>query len=94
MLRRIALYGSAAQVAFWLFFAIFIAWSANPRGDGMEWLAMVPATLILLGLVLPALLLSVLGRLSVAAAVLAGAGAVLNAFLFVQILGELHPHLR
>jgi hypothetical protein len=53
-LRRIASIGGAAQALFWIFFAFYVSYHANPRGDGMEWLAMMPATFILVVFVRPA----------------------------------------
>ena len=87
-LRKVALYGGFVQVAFWVFFHFYIRANANPLGDGLEWIAIVPATGILLAFVAPALVLAVIGRLIVVAAGLAIVGALLNAVLFVQIAGE------
>lgn len=89
-LRLLALIGCGAQVLFWLFFAFDISAHTNRLGDGMEWLAFLPATLILFGLVIPALLTSLIasGRgLAVAVGVMS-AGAVFNVLLFMQIARE------
>lgn len=90
-LRRIALVGGIAQVLFWLLFAVYISYRANPLGDGLEWVAMVPATGVLIVLVAPGLLLGVINRLLVLAAAFALAAAVFNVLLAVQIVQELAP---
>jgi hypothetical protein len=38
---------TAAQVALWIGLIAYIARHANQRGDGMEWVAIMPATIIL-----------------------------------------------
>ena len=43
------------QVGFWLYLFFYIAQHSNPKGDGMEWVAMTPATGVLVALVWPAL---------------------------------------
>jgi hypothetical protein len=43
------------QVGFWLYLFFYIAQHSNPKGDGMEWVAMAPATGVLVALVWPAL---------------------------------------
>ncbi len=54
----------------------YIAGRANPRGDGMEWLAAVPMTFIFLALVMPALILGALGfRYALATKLAAGFAA-------------------
>ena len=54
----------------------------------MEWLAIMPATLILIVCVAPVLVLSIIGQWITAAAVLAGASVVFNVLLFMQIARE------
>ena len=88
-LRRVAVFGGLAQGAFWLFFASYVTSHANPLGDGMELVAMVPETFILIGLVAPGLLLGLIGRWLVLGVVLVGAGAIFNVLLFIQIAREL-----
>jgi hypothetical protein len=39
------------QVGFWLYLFFYIAEHSNPKGDGMEWVAMAPATGVLVALV-------------------------------------------
>ena len=91
MLRRIALIGGIAQVMFWLLFAFYISYKANSLGDGLEWVAMVPATGILAVLVAPGLLLGAINRLLVLAAGLVLAAALFNVLLFAQVAQELAP---
>ena len=90
-LRRIALIGGIAQVPCWLLFAFYISCKANPLGDGLEWVAMVPATGILVVLVAPALLFGAINRLLALAAGLVLAAAIFNVLLFVQVAEELAP---
>jgi hypothetical protein len=45
---------TAAQVALWIGLIAYIAWRTNPRGDGMEWVGVAPATIILVLSVAPA----------------------------------------
>ena len=46
-LRVVIDLATAAQLLLWVCLIAYIAWHANPRGDGMEWVAVAPATLIL-----------------------------------------------
>ncbi len=68
----------------------YIGSHANPRGDGMEWLAEVPMTLVLLALVLPALIVGFAGWWSARAAKLAAgfAAAALDFVLWTELLRE------
>ena len=79
---------AAAQTLFWFYLFIYIGQHSNPKGDGMEWVAMVPATLLFLAFAVPALLLGAIGRLLRFAVVLAGCGAVLNFLFFLEIASE------
>lgn len=90
---RLAVFAAAgAQTLFWLYTFYYIAGRANPRGDGMEWLAAVPMTIIFLALVMPTLILGALGfRYALATKLAAGFAAVAfiaNAIVWTQILGE------
>ncbi len=76
---------AGAQVAFWLYSWIYIGQRANPKGDGMEWVAIAPATLILGAFVLPALTFAWNGQSLVVAALLAVVGAGLNVAFFLEI---------
>lgn len=66
-----------------------IAVNANPMGDGMEFVAIVPFGLIFLALVVPSLMLALRGRMLPLAATLAVAGLILNVLLFKEIASEL-----
>jgi hypothetical protein len=87
-LRIIVLALAGAQVLHWLFFWYYIGQHSNPMGDGMEWIAIVPATLLFLAFAVPALILGLIGRLLWVAAALAGIGVVLNLIFFLQIAAE------
>jgi hypothetical protein len=71
---------AAAETLFWFYTFHYIGSHANPMGDGMEWLAEVPITIIFLALVAPALVLGVFGWWSARAAKIA-AGLALLAFV-------------
>ena len=74
---------AAAETLFWLYTFYYIGRHANPRGDGMEWLAEVPMTLIFLCGVVPALILGIVGLVvqagAIAAALFAAGAAVADA---------------
>jgi hypothetical protein len=83
---------AAAETLFWLYTFYYIDRHANPRGDGLEIMAAVPTTLILLTGVLPALIFGLLGlrfQLAAAAAVICvGGAAFADAVIWTQILQE------
>jgi hypothetical protein len=87
---RLALFiVSAAQALLPFGLAVFIARHANPMGDGLEWVGMVPA-LFLAGLsAAPGLILSSLNRLLVPGALWAIAGALLNYAFYAEVVSEL-----
>jgi hypothetical protein len=65
----------AAQTLFWLYTFRYIHQHANPMGDGLDWIAIVPMTIIFLALVLPAFALCLLGlRYALATKIGAGRG--------------------
>jgi len=80
---------AGAQTAYWLYTFRLIAVNANPMGDGMEYVAIVPFGFIFLALVAPSFLLGVSGRMLPLGAALAIAGLVLNVLLFIEIASEL-----
>ncbi len=90
--RTAAFTAAGAETLLWLYSFRYIAIHANPRGDGMEWLAAVPVTGVFLVLVLPALIAAVIGcwlqRAAQIAAVLAALAAVLDTVVWVQIAAE------
>lgn len=86
------LWFAAAQAAFWVYTWYYLIKHANPKGDGMELMATMPLTLVLLIFVLPAWLMS--RRAPRTSAVLAATGLVCNTLLWIQILSELAPHAQ
>jgi hypothetical protein len=67
---------------------IYIASNANPMGDGMEWVAIVPALLIAAIFVAPALILSAINRLLIVGATFAGIGILVNLVFYLEIASE------
>jgi hypothetical protein len=92
--RLAAMAVAAAEIVFWLYAFFYISRHANPLGDGLEWAAMVPLTLIALGLAFPALVLSPYRRAAWVAAGLAIAAAAADIIVWTQILGEFAGNLR
>ena len=92
-LRLIVLGVAGAETLFWLYTGYYVSGHANPQGDGMEMLAMVPMTIIFLALVVPALILGVLGGwFALASKIAAGfavVGLIANAIIWTEILAEL-----
>jgi hypothetical protein len=79
---------SAAQALLPLGLIVYIARHANPMGDGMEWVAVVPA-LFLAGLsAAPALILSVINRLLILGALWVIAGTLVNLAFYTEIANE------
>jgi glucan phosphoethanolaminetransferase (alkaline phosphatase superfamily) len=87
-LRAVVLLGAAAETLFWFWTFSYIGARANPMGDGMEWLAEVPMSMIFMLFTLPALLLARRGRYIPMAAVLVLVSAAANALLWSEILSE------
>jgi hypothetical protein len=65
-----------------------IAHNANPLGDGMEWVAVVPAIFIACLFAAPALILSAINRLLVVGVLIAIAGALVNLAFYLEIARE------
>jgi hypothetical protein len=80
---------ACAQTAYWLYTFRLIAVNANPTGDGMEFVAIVPFGFVFLALVVPSLMLALRGRMLPLTATLAVAGLILNVLLFNEIASEL-----
>jgi hypothetical protein len=76
------------QVAQYLYLYVYIFQHANPRGDGMEWVAAMPATFVLAAGAGPALFLHSRARLLPLALLLALIGIVLNAAFLFEIARE------
>jgi hypothetical protein len=87
--RCITIALACAQTAYWLYTFRLIAVNANPMGDGMEFVAIVPFGFIFLALVVPSLMLALRSRMLPFAATLAVAGLILNVLLFNEIASEL-----
>jgi hypothetical protein len=81
---------AAAEALFWLYTFYDIGRRANPLGDGMEWLAEVPLTIIVLAGVAPAALLAIAGFwirwAGIAGALFALGALVADAVIWNQIL--------
>ncbi len=54
-LRLLILGGIALQALIYLYLFVFIGRHANPMGDGLEWVAIVPATVILAAGMIPSI---------------------------------------
>ena len=82
----------AAEMLFWTYTFYYIDSHANPRGDGLEWMAEVPMTLIVLCGVLPALILGIVGWwfrwVTIVAALFAAGAAIADVAIWTEILGE------
>lgn len=91
-LRRGVIAVASAATLFWLYTFFHIGRVANPKGDGMEWLAAFPMSVVFLIFVLPALITGLAARKSPRAlkfaAVLLAIGVFADLWLWSQILGE------
>ena len=83
---------AAAETLFWLYTFYYVSHRTNPLGDGLEWMAEVPLTSIVLTGVVPAALLAIAGfwfRLAgMAAAAFAGAALIADVVIWIELLGE------
>ena len=77
----------AAQVVLWVGLVAYIAGHTNPRGDGMEWVAVAPATILLFLGVAPALGFRGRNR-PFPGVVIACLGVLLSIVYFAQIARE------
>jgi hypothetical protein len=90
-LRAGVLFAAAAEIAFLVFFTVFIMNHADPKGDGMEMVAVGAAVMfIFLPFTLPAVVLAEESRYLVLAALLAGIAACLYFALWLEVLDEMH----
>lgn len=87
--RYFTLVLAGAQTAYWLYTFRLIAVNANPMGDGLEFVDIVPFGFVFLALVAPSLLLAATGRMLRLGAVLVIAGLIANVLLFLEIASEL-----
>jgi hypothetical protein len=89
-LQAAVLFVVAVESLFLVFLTVFLLNHANPKGDGMEMVAVGGAfILIFVPVSLPAYLLAKSGRYLVAAALLAGLSAILFFLFWLEILDEL-----
>ena len=89
-LQTSVLFAVAAESLFIVFLTMFLFNHADPKGDGMEMVAVSAAfMLIFLPLSLPAYLLAKNGRFLILAAFLAGLAAILYFLFWLEILDEL-----
>ena len=79
---------ACALTAFWIYTFYAIAAQADPAGDGMEWVAAFPMTLIFLLLTLPALIIGLFGRALIFGALVAIASILVNQWVWQEILAE------
>jgi hypothetical protein len=83
---------AAAETLFWLYTFYYINHRTNPLGDGLEWMAEVPLTIIVLAGVVPAVLLAIAGfwfRIAaMAAAAFACAALIADVVIWIELLGE------
>jgi hypothetical protein len=89
-LRTSVLFAVAVESLFIVFLTVFLFNHADPKGDGMEMVAVGAAMMfIFFPLSLPAYALASQGRYLIAAAVLAGLAAILSFLFWLQVLDEL-----
>lgn len=87
-LRSFVLAAGCALTLFWLYTFYVIGEQANPNGDGMEWMAAFPMTLIFMLLTLPTLIIGLFGRALIFGALVAAISAVVNFWVWREILAE------
>ena len=72
-LRIVVVVGAIAETLVWAGIWAYTARKASPTGDGMEWIAVMLATMVFVPFTLPALILGLIGRwLKLAAVLVAG----------------------
>jgi hypothetical protein len=87
--RVIVLALAAANAVFWLYTFRFISAHSNPKGDGFDTLPVMPFAAIFFALVVPATLRAIRRHgLGVALVLVLGA-SMLNAMVFLGVLGSL-----
>lgn len=88
-LRIVVFIMSAVQAVLPLGLIVFIARHANPMGDGMEWVGVVPALFLAALSGAPGLIASVSNRWLIAGLLWAIAGALLNYAFYAEVWSEL-----
>jgi hypothetical protein len=92
--RRVRLYRIAIKIGVWvqvllyLYLYVYIYQHSNPMGDGMEWVAIMPASFLLGVGAAPAYALGKRGRWLPFAVVLAAFGVIINVAFFLEIARE------
>lgn len=86
--RTAAKIGVRIQLALYVLLFVYIGWHSNPKGDGMEWVAVMPATILLFLGAVPAFVLTRADRLPGLAATLAIIGVAMNVAFFLEIARE------
>ena len=90
-LRASVLFAAAVHCLFLIFLTAFLFNHANPKGDGMEMVAVGAAFMfIFLPFSLPSFVLAKEGRALVVAAILAGLASFAYFAFWLEILDELH----
>lgn len=90
-LRAFTLAACAAGLLFWAYTFWYIAQLPVGDGTGFQWMGEMPLTGVTLVCIVPALLMSISNRALPVAAPLAGAGLVMYALLWMQLLREFQP---
>jgi hypothetical protein len=81
---------TAAQMMFIVFLTVFIIRHMNPKGDGMEFVAVSAAIMLLeIPFTIPAFILAVKGRALGVAACLAGFATFAYVIFWVQVYAEI-----
>jgi hypothetical protein len=88
-LRGLVLAAGCALTGFWIYTFYAIGEHANPKGDGMEWMAAFPMTLVFMLLTLPTLVIGLFGRALIFGALVAAASAFVNVWVWQEILAEI-----
>jgi hypothetical protein len=88
-LRVVIDLATAAQLLLWVCLIAYIAWHTKPRGDGMEWVAVAPATLILALGVGPARAFRRGGRL-LPGVIVACLGVLVGVAYFAEVVNEMN----
>jgi hypothetical protein len=88
-LRGLILAAGCALTGFWIYTFHAIGEHANPKGDGMEWMAAFPMTLVFMLLTLPTLVIGLFGRALIFGALVAAASAFVNVWVWQEILAEI-----
>ncbi len=89
-LRLVLLLLTAGQMLFIVFLTVFTARHVNPRGDGMEFVAVSAAIMLLeIPFTIPAFILAVRGKALGVAACLAGFASFAYVIFWIQVYAEM-----